>query len=164
MTGWPIRGQAAFSSGDIPMTDVCPLCGTRCAEANRCQERCDLALATELADPAYGVVHHLKVPAYMLQHNRYSAAGWLWSRALLAEFVHGGLSPAEARRTYRHQVDSGNRSWSLTRGPKFEQFEQIVWTRTIADVRFDPADVYCADVRAWAEAVLVDSEPVVDHA
>lgn len=144
------------------MADVCSLCGARALDAERCQERFDVALTKELAGPAYGIVHHLTVPAYMLQHNRYSAEGWLWSRALLAEFVRGGLSSDEARRKYRHALDGGNRSWSITRGPKFDRFDQIVWTRTIADVRFDAADLYGADIRAWAEAVLADTEPVVN--
>lgn len=146
------------------MTNICPLCGARYPDGNGCQERFDLALARELEDPAYGAVHHLTVPAYMLQHNRYSAAGWRWSRALLAESVRGGLSPADARRAYRRQLDSGNRDWSITRGPAFERFGQIVWTTTIADVRFNTAEVYGADIRAWAEAVLADTEPVIDPA
>ena len=121
-----------------------------------------MALAKEIDDPAYGIVHHLTVPAYMLQHNGHSRDGWLYSRALLAEFVHGGLSPVDARRRNRRALDSGNREWSITRGPKFERFDQIVWTRTIADLRFDDAESHCADVRAWATAVLADTEQVLD--
>jgi hypothetical protein len=161
MPGRLIRDAAARCIGAVSMTKVCSLCGARYPDGNRCQERFDLALAKELEDPAYGVVHHLTVPAYLLQHNRYSAAGWGWSRALLAEFVRGGISPAEARRAYRRQLDSGNRDWSVTREPAFEHFDQIVWTTTIADVRFDSAEVFCADIRAWAEAVLAATDPVV---
>jgi hypothetical protein len=144
------------------MTNWCSLCGARYDAGDGCQERFNLALAKEIEDPAYGIVHHLTVPAYMLQHNGYSRAGWLYSRALLAEFVNGGRSPAEARHRNRRALDSGNRDWSITRGPKFERFDEITWTRTIADIRFHDADRYCADVRAWATAVLADSKLVLD--
>lgn len=143
------------------MVEHCPLCGAPSVNGTTCRERFDLALAKEIEDPAYGAVHHLTVPAYMLQHNGYSHDGWLYSRTLLDEFLNGGLSPADARRREQSALDSGNRTWSVTRGPKFARFDQILWTRTIADVRFDGADHYCADVRAWAAAVLADSEPVV---
>jgi hypothetical protein len=39
--------------------------------------------------------------------------------------------------------------------------EQIVWTRTVADVRADTPEHYCADVRAWAAAVLVDTAALI---
>jgi hypothetical protein len=58
-------------------------------------------------------------------------------------------------------MDSGQRTWSITRGPKLAGVESIAWTRTIADVRLDTAEHYCADVRAWAESILVDSAALV---
>lgn len=58
-------------------------------------------------------------------------------------------------------MDSGQRTWSLTKGAKLTQVDDIVWTRTIADVRFDTAEHYCADVREWAIAVLADTEALV---
>ena len=142
------------------MIERCPLCCAPNVNGASCRDRFDLALAKEVEDPAYGAVHHLTVPAYMLQHNGYSHDGWIYSRALLDEFIKGGLSPAEARRRNRSALDSGNRNWSVTRGPKFARFDQITWTRTIADVQFESADSYCADVREWAAAVLADSEAV----
>lgn len=144
------------------MSFDCAWCGAYYATADdTCDARFDLALAREFEDPAYGIVHHLTVAAFMLQHNRYSHAGWLWTRSLLAAFVRDGLDPAEARRQHGTELDSGQRDWSITRGPAFEQFDQIAWTRTIAGVRFDNAADYCADIRAWAAAVVADSEAVV---
>jgi hypothetical protein len=144
------------------MSVDCAWCGAHYdAPGDSCEARFDLALAREFEDPAYGSVHHLTVPAFMLQHNRYSRAGWLWARNLIAAFVRDGLDPAEARRQQRAMLDSGERNWAITRGPTFEGFEQIAWSRTIADDRFDSAADYCADVRAWAAAVVDDSEAVV---
>jgi hypothetical protein len=61
----------------------------------------------------------------------------------------------------RHTMDSGNRTFSLTRGPTLDGVEDTAWTRTVADVRLDTAERYCADVRAWATSVLADSAGLV---
>lgn len=45
---------------------ACPHCGVEACEA-KFQE----CLDRDFADPDYGVVHHLTVGAYMLQHSRY---------------------------------------------------------------------------------------------
>lgn len=139
----------------------CLACGGSFPADETCRERFERALALEFANPAYFAVHHLSVPAYLLQHNAYSRQGWLWTRRSLAEFVRDGQAPAAWRRRQRPAVDSGNRTWSITKGPKPEWFDQIVWTRTIADVRFDTAAGYGADVRAWAASVLADTDAVV---
>jgi hypothetical protein len=143
------------------MTVHCPLCGAQYPGDERCEDRFNRFLALELEDPAYGVVHHLTVPAYLLQHNAYSRAGWLLSRDLLARFVREEFDPAIARRLHRQDVDSGNRDWSVTRGPKPEWIDEITWTRTIADVRADDPGDYRAGIRAWAESVLADTETIV---
>jgi hypothetical protein len=75
--------------------------------------------------------------------------------------VYEDLTPAEARRQNRTTWDSGQRMWSLTKGAKLTQVDDIVWTRTIADVRIDTAEHYCADVRDWAIAVLADTAALV---
>ena len=66
-----------------------------------------------------------------------------------------------ARQQNRMRFDSGHRTWSVTKGAKLPGVEAIAWTVTIADVRPDTAENYCADVRRWAEAVLSDSEPLL---
>ena len=137
----------------------CPQCSAEFLEGEDCRARFDLCLAKEFADPAiFGAVHNLSVPAYMLQHNEYSREGWLETRKLLAKFVYEGLSPSDARKQNRAQVDSGNRKWSFTKGTKLAQVDNIRWTRTIADVRLDNAENYCAAVRLWAASVLADTE------
>ena len=53
------------------MSLECVWCGARYATPGEtCEDRFNLALAREFEDPAFGMVHHLTVPAYMLQHNR----------------------------------------------------------------------------------------------
>lgn len=143
------------------MEPRCPQCHAPLAPVETCRARFDAAQALELEHPdTYGSVHHLSVASYMLQHNLYSHQGWLWTRRLLQQFVYEGLSPQHARRQNRKMLDSRQRAWSVTRGPKLAGVEELVWTRTIADIRTDTADHYCADVRAWAVAVLADSAPL----
>ena len=76
---------------------------------------------------------------------------------MLTHFLDG-LAPEEARRQSRVAVDSGNRTYSFTKGPKLASVDAIAWTSTVADVRLDTADHYCADVRVWAESIVRDSE------
>ena len=86
----------------------------------------------------------------MLQHNAYSWEGWLEVHKLLAKFIYEGWTPAMARRQNRVSADSGHRTWSFIKGAKLPGIEQIVWTYTLADVRLDTAEAYCADVHQWA--------------
>ncbi|MGN6562096.1 MAG: DUF5946 family protein [Thermomicrobiales bacterium] len=142
------------------MAYTCPQCGAAFPPGETCETRFHLLLAREFEDPAYGIVHQFTVPCYMLQHNLYSRAGWLESRALLARFVQG-LPPDIARQQLHRQVDSGQRAWNFTRGEKLAAGDQLAWTRTITDVRLDTAEHYCADVRAWAARVVADTETLV---
>lgn len=139
------------------MSDRCPQCGAAYSADETCEDRFNAGQVQELTDPAYFAVHHFSVPCFMLQHNRYSRDGWIWTRELLARFL-GGLAPEEARRQSRAAVDSGNRTYSFTKGPKLAGVEAIAWTSTVVDVRLDTAEHYCADVRVWAESIVRDSE------
>ncbi len=136
---------------------TCPQCGAALAPGETCRDRFDEGQLKEAGEPARYAVHHLSVPCYMLQHNIYSREGWLETREALRQFVQEGLKPAEARRRNRIRLDSGHRTWSVIRGPKLAGVEQIRWTFTVADVRLDTPEHYCADVRRWAESVLADS-------
>lgn len=145
----------------VTMSSTCPQCGAKLAPGETCQDRFNICLVKEFDLAACGAVHHLTVPSYLLQHNAYSREGWLDAREGLAQFIQHGLAPAEARRKNRARLDSGHRSWSLTKGPKLPGIENIRWTITIADIRLDTAENYCADVRRWAESILADSEALV---
>jgi hypothetical protein len=141
---------------------ACPQCGAIFPSGETCQDYFNTGQIKEVEHPdTYYTVHHLSVPCYMLQHNAYSRPGWLSVRELLSQFVFQGLLPAEARRRYRQSWGSGQRTWSITKGPKLEGVENLAWSVTVADVRLDTAEHYCADVRRWAESVLADSEQLV---
>ncbi len=140
---------------------TCPQCGAALAPGETCRDRFNQGQLKEVEQPTRYAVHHLSVPSYMLQHNVYSRVGWLEVREALRQFVEEGLKPAEARRRNRIRLDSGHRTWSVTRGPKLAGVEQIHWTFTVADVRLDTPEHYCADVRRWAESVLADSAELV---
>ena len=145
----------------VPLATTCPQCGAILASDHTCRDRFNTTQMMELGDPAYYAVHHLSVVCYMLQHNGYSGDGWVAVRQLLHQFVYAGLSPTQARRQNRRMWDSGQRRWSLTKGSRLTQINSIVWTRTVADVRIDTAEHYCADVREWAVAVLADTAALI---
>jgi hypothetical protein len=140
------------------MPPSCPLCGAEFPAGEQCRDRFDLCLAKELENPAtYGAVHHLTVACYMLQHNAYSRQGWLGTRELLVQFIEQDKTPAEVRAQNRRKLDSHQRKWSITKGERIST-EGLTWTRTIAAVRLDNPDTYCADVELWAKSVLADTE------
>lgn len=144
------------------METKCSQCGASFAAGETCLDLFNTTQIKEVENPnSYYTVHHLSVPSYMLQHNAYSRAGWLAVRRLLHQFIYEGMTPEEALHWNRRTMDSGQRTWSLTRGAKLTQVGDIVWSRTIADVRIDTAEHYCTDVREWAIAVLADTEALV---
>jgi hypothetical protein len=148
-----------FHSEQPEMTPNCPQCGAATLPGETCHGRFGLCLALEYQNPAaFGAVHHLMVLCYMLQHNAYSREAWLEARNMLAQFVQEGVTPAEIRRQNRARLDSGRRAGSITKEAKLTEVNAIQWTRTIADVRLDNPDSYCADVVQWATAVLTDTE------
>jgi hypothetical protein len=132
----------------------CPHCG-RAQDDETCRERFDLLLSLEFTDPAYGAVHHLTVPAYMLQHDGYSADAWPAARGLLRDFLEGGgMRPEDARRQPPQGIGS------VTQGPRFQPARRVAWRRTIGDVRTDDPDAYVADVKAWAYAIIADTQGI----
>ncbi len=139
----------------------CPQCGAFFVDGETCQDYFDTCQLKEIEQPAYYAVHHLSVPCYMLQHNAYAREGWLEVRKLLGKFVYDGWTRAMARRHYRVAADSGHRTWSFTRGARLQGGEAIVWRFTVADVKLVTAELYCTDVRHWAESILADTEALV---
>jgi len=143
------------------MMEICPQCGARLPAGDSCQQRFEQCLALEYESPAaFGAVHHLSVICYMLQHNAYSHTAWIQARAMLAQFGQDSVTPAAMRQQIHARLDSGRRAGHITRGAKFAKFDAIHWTHTIANVRFDNCDVYCADVTLWALRVLADTEDI----
>jgi hypothetical protein len=143
------------------MPHTCPHCRATFPGEETCQERFNISQLKEVEQPAYYAVHHLSVPCYMLQHNVYSRQGWLEVQKLLSKFVYVGWTPAMARRQYRVNADSGQRTWSFTKGAKLSGVENVIWSFTSADIRLETAEAYCADVTQWAKGILADTEDLI---
>ena len=137
----------------------CPECG---APETLCQTRFDEFLALEFTDAGYGAVHHLTVTAYMLQHSsKLTREGWLHERELLTEFLVENKPPAFIRKQNRDLVDSGKRTFKIKSRDGLPVINKTSWTKTILDVRTENAEVYCADVSAWARSVLVEAQGII---
>ena len=137
----------------------CPECG---APETLCQTRFDEFLALEFTDAGYGAVHHLTVTAYMIQHSsKLTREGWLHERELLREFLVENKPPAFIRKQNRDLVDSGKRTFKIKSRDGLSVINKSTWTKTIIDVRTENAEVYCADVSAWARSVLVEAQGII---
>ena len=137
----------------------CPECG---ATETLCKTRFDEFLVLEFTDAGYGAVHHLTVAAYMLQHSsQLTREGWLHERGLLREFLVENKPPSFIRKQNTDLVDSGKRKFKIKSKDGKPVTHKSTWTKTILDVRTENADVYCADINAWAMSVLEDSEKIV---
>ena len=136
----------------------CPECG---APKILCQTRFDEFLALEFTNAGYGAVHHLTVTAYMLQHSsKLTREGWLHEPELLREFLVENKSPAFIRKQNRDLVDSGKRTFKIKSRDGLPVINKTTWVKTILDVRTENAEVYCADVSAWARSALEESEEI----
>jgi hypothetical protein len=141
----------------------CPQCGARFPDGKSCRSFFDQRLALEFEHPTtFGQVLFLPVACYMLQHNAYSKAAWLEARKMVALFVQHGISPDDIRRRMQQKLDKIHRGWSITKGEKLAEFDMIVWSRSIADIRVDSAEIYCADVDGWAKSVVEDTEFIME--
>lgn len=102
------------------MTLTCDLCSADLPPDESCRQRFNRLLALEYGTSAtYKTVHHLTVPCYMLQHNEYSRDAWLAAHKMLAIFVRGVTPDSIGRNCH---LQSRNRTWSITRGPKLAEF------------------------------------------
>lgn len=133
----------------------CPECGALLEAGEACADRFHACLVLDFSDPAYGMVHHLVVATYMLQHpSRLTAEGWPAARALLKAFLHEGRTPAAVRQEDRRALDSGRRSVKLKNRAAAPVVRSRTWPATIADVRLESGEAYCASVTQWATAAL----------
>jgi hypothetical protein len=137
-------------------TQVCPECGAALPDGSTCETYFHQMLFWEAEFPELGVVHHLMVLCYHLQHpSLYSPDGLANGIQLLTSFVRDGLSPAEIRRMTSDKVNSKNRQWKITARPdaKGAYAYPVVWTMRAADVVARGADQYVESVREWAQSV-----------
>lgn len=129
----------------------CPTCG-----GTNCQENFHQMLFWEAEFPEYGVVHHLLVLSYHLQHpHLYSREGLASSKQLLVDFLENGLSTEDVRKKNRSKVASDNRQWKITARPDSQGAYKspVTWTMTAADVVAGGSDNYCENVRQWANSI-----------
>lgn len=123
--------------------------GTGCTNcgATRCEAFFHACLAADFTDPGYGVVHHLVVPTYGLQHAWYAPE----IEAGVADFVlsHLDRPPSDHdRRGIRAAAD----------GPAHVRVRQPhrrprAWNLHVGDVDRSRADRYVTTVRSWAASV-----------
>lgn len=136
--------------------EQCPECGAVWSEGKSCEELFHICLGLEFSDPAYGAVHNLTVPAYYLQHPSLLARrGWEEMCRTLSAFVLEGVSVGQMRQRAKATLDSGQRNFSFRKG-ELVDLTGIVWSATIVDIRLDEPEIYRADIRRWAQAVLAD--------
>jgi hypothetical protein len=135
----------------------CPECNASLPENMTCEDHFHQMLYWEAEYPEYGIVHHLMVLCYHLQHpSLYSSQGLDVGKRLLTDFLERGLTTEEVRQRNQAQVDSGSREWKITARPdSFGVYEHpIYWTITAADVVAHGAERYVANVRDWAQSVF----------
>ena len=136
-------------------TPHCPECGSPLVEGVTCQDHFHQMLFWEAENPALGIVHHLMVLCYHLQHpSLYSPDGLTLSIRLLDEFVSQGITPQEVRRRKHKALDSGRRAYTITARPdsRGSYSHPVIWSMVAADVVAAGKDRYCDSVRAWARS------------
>ena len=135
---------------------TCPECGAVWHDEQTCQDALYQMLAWEFEYPAYGVVHHLMVLCYHLQHpHLYSPEGLNEAIHLLSDFLVHRIEPEQVRSQRREVLSSSNRTWKIKGTPSsFGIYRPPVsWTLTAMNVIANGADNYCESVRTWAQSV-----------
>ncbi len=138
----------------------CPECGADWSDGITCQDDFYQFGYWELSDLAnLGVVHHLMVLSYHLQHpSLYSPDGLKFSSGLLVDFVVRGITPQEIRRRDRDRLDSSKRQFKIKGTPELHgAYEHpLAWTMHASDVAKGGTAHYVEYVRAWAQSIYED--------
>ena len=109
--------------------------------------------------PELGVVHHLLVLCFHLQHpSRYSPEALAWGRETLVDFLERGVTPHDVRQRERARPSSTNRAWRVRGTPESHgAYERPMrWTLRAQDVVTGGIDAYMENVTAWARAILAE--------
>src|SRR5579859_1456760 len=142
------------------MSEHCPECGAEWRAGETCEADFHQLLGWESEYPGLGVVHHLTVLVFYLQHpSRYSPEALAGARAELAGFVERGETPHEWRRRNRVKLSSSNRAWKITARPGAVggYGREMPWRLRTPDVAAGGPEHYLENVREWArqaQAVL----------
>jgi Family of unknown function (DUF5946) len=132
----------------------CDECGAALEAGQSCQDHFHQMLYWEAEDPPRGVVHHLMVLCYHMQHPSILSQEWLdGAKGLLEDFVVRGVTPAEIRKRDSAKLDSGKRTYKIKGTPDHHgsYAQPVAWSMTAADVVAAGAERYVERVRAWAE-------------
>ena len=139
------------------MNTQCPECGADWASGATCEENFHQLLYWEQADiENLGVVHHLMVLSYYLQHpSLYSPDGLAHAKGLLVDFVARDITPQQVRQRDRDKVDSGKRQFKIkgTAEVHGAYAHPVAWTMHTTDVVAGGAEGYVANVHAWAQSI-----------
>ena len=136
---------------------ICPECGAGWHNGETCQDYFYQMLFWEAENPNYGVVHHLMVLCYYLQHpSLYSPEGLREGITLLSDFLERGITPEQARMPNRSVLNSSTRTWKITGTPASHGSydNPMAWTMTAVDVIVGGKVNYCDNVKTWARSVL----------
>lgn len=136
----------------------CPECGADWSGGITCTDHFHQFGFWELADlENLGVVHHLMVLGYNLQHpSLYSPRTLEDAKGMLVDFLERGVTPQQMRGKLRDAVDSGKRTHKITGTPESHgsYAHPVAWTMTAADVVAGGAEHYVENVEAWALSIL----------
>ena len=120
------------------MQPHCPECGADWSNGATCEQNFHQFGYWELADLEHlGVVHHLMVLSYHLQHPRlYSPDGLRHALGLLVDFVARGVTPQQVRQRDRDKVDSVKRAFRIKGTPESHGAydHPVAWTMVASDV------------------------------
>lgn len=139
------------------MQTTCRECGADWSDGISCEDDFHQFLYWEMGDMEnLGVVHHLMVLGYHLQHpSLYAPDGLRFSMGLLEDFVARGVSPQDVRRRDRDKLDSGSRRFRIkgTADSHGSYAHPVEWTMRAQDVAKGGAAHYVENVRAWAQSI-----------
>jgi len=138
---------------------ACPECGALWQRGSTCEEAFHQLLFWENEDPTRGIVHHLMVLGYHLQHpSLYAPDGLEYSLQLLVDFVERGVSPQQVREQRGAAVDSRQRKWKIRARPGLHGSwrQPVRWSMTAQDVVKGGAEHYFESVQQWVRTILVD--------
>ena len=139
------------------MTSQCPDCGALLDDGYTCRDAFDQMLYWEADFPELGIVHHLTVLAYHLQHPwLYSVEGLAEAKRLLIAFLREGNSPQDVRRQNQMAYDSGHRTFHIkATAESYGWYDPPVkWSMTAPDVVAAGIDNYVESVTAWAGSIF----------
>ncbi len=135
----------------------CPDCGALLTDGQTCRDALDQMLYWEAEFPELGIVHHLMVLAYHLQHPAlYSEAGLAEAKRLLIAFMWEGNSPQDVRRQNLRAYDAGHRTFNIkaTTESRGGYSLPVTWPITAPDVVASGAENYIENVTTWAVSIF----------